>query len=142
MKVCQKLLDSGVAKPIPVEDGLYDCNQELISAGLFAVPHKEHSDRIICDRRPSNEFERRIQWAALRHGSLLTQLLLQPEQTSETVRGSGDDLAIYFYFLKHTPSWCPRNTITPQWLAGTSSDMGVLPHGNFVSHDRLLYGRL
>lgn len=97
-----KLLDAGVATIIPEHLGLRNSKGEIISGGLFAVDRKPHSDRIILDRRPFNELERRLVWAKLPHGSLLTQLIVPP---GYSVRGSGDDLSNYFYLLKHQDSW-------------------------------------
>ena len=74
--VNQKLLGSGVATLIPEELGLKDRAGRTITGGLFAVDHKATSDRIILDRRPFNELERRLVWAKLPHGSLLTQLIM------------------------------------------------------------------
>ena len=103
-----KLLDSGVATLIPEELGLRDSSGRIITGGLFAVDHKPESDRIILDRRPFNELERRLVWAKLPHGSLLTQLIV-PQGFS--IRGSGDDLSNYFYLLKHQHDWLPRNAV-------------------------------
>ena len=111
--VFRKLLDSGVAALIPEDMGVRDIDGNLITGGLFAVDHKPDSDRIILDRRPFNELERRLVWARLPHGSLLTQLIV-PKGFS--VRGSGDDLSNYFYLLKHNTDWLPRNVV------GTSFD--------------------
>ena len=108
VEVYCRLLDSGVATLIPQELALKDSQGKIISGGLFAVPHKSQSDRIICDRRPLNELERRLVWAKLPHGALLTQIIV-PKGFS--VRGSGDDLSNYFYLLKHKEEWLPRNTI-------------------------------
>ena len=74
-------------------------NGNVISGGLFAVPHKADSDRVILDRRPQNELERRFVMAELPHGSLLTQLII-PKGYS--IRGSGDDLSNFFYLLYYT----------------------------------------
>ena len=68
----------------------------LLLAGLFAVPHKEDSDRMIFDRRPRNFEEVRLGCAKLPHGSQFCRLILEP---SETIRGSGEDLSTYFYQL-------------------------------------------
>ena len=106
--VNHKLLSSGVATLIPESMALRDSDNNIISGGLFAVDHKKESDRIILDRRPFNELERRLVWARLPHGSLLTQLIL-PKGFS--IRGSGDDLSNYFYLLQHLPEWLPRNAI-------------------------------
>ena len=106
--VYEKLLDSGVCVLIPEEMALRDRNNRIVSAGLFAVPHKESSDRVICDRRPQNQIERRLVWARLPHGCLLTQIIL-PKNCS--IRGSGDDLSNYFYLLKHQEKWLHRNCV-------------------------------
>ena len=107
-EVYSKLLESGVATLIPEKLALRDESGNIVSAGLFAVPHKPDSDRIICDRRPLNELERRLVWARLPHGALLTQLIV-PKGFS--VRGSGDDLSNYFYLLEHKPEWLHRNVV-------------------------------
>ena len=108
VEVYTKLLDSGVAVLLPEEEALYDSKGCLISGGLFGVPHKAHSDRIINDRRPFNQSERRLVWAKLPHGTLLTQLVLSKELS---VRASGDDLRNFFYLLKHREEWLPRNVV-------------------------------
>lgn len=108
VEVYSKLLRSGVATLIPVDQALKDSEGNIISGGLFAVPHKPQTDRIICDRRPINELERRLVWAKLPHGSLLTQIILPKEYS---LRGSGDDLSNYFYLLHHRPEWIHRNCV-------------------------------
>ena len=107
-EVYSKLLNSGVATLIPVDHALKDSKGNVISGGLFAVPHKPQTDRIICDRRPINELERRLIWAKLPHGALLTQIILPKEYS---LRGSGDDLSNYFYLLHHRPDWIHRNCV-------------------------------
>lgn len=108
VEVYSKLLNSGVATLIPVDQALKDSEGNIISGGLFAVPHKPQTERIICDRRPINELERRLVWAKLPHGSLLTQIILPKEYS---LRGSGDDLSNYFYLLHHRPEWVHRNCV-------------------------------
>lgn len=107
-QVNQRLLENGVARLIPESMALRDSQGRIISGGLFAVDHKPESDWIILDRKPFNELERRLVWARLPHGALLTQLIV-PKGYS--IRGSGDDLSNYFYLLKHNPDLLPRNTI-------------------------------
>lgn len=107
-EVNRKLLACGVAALLPEHFALRDSKGNITSGGLFAVDHKAESDRIILDRRPFNELERRLVWAKLPHGSLLTQLIV-PKGFS--IRGSGDDLSNYFYLLKHNSDWLPRNAI-------------------------------
>ena len=103
--VNHKLLESGVATLLPESLALRDSEGRIISGGLFAVDHKAESDRIILDRRPFNELERRLVWARLPHGSLL----IVPKGFS--IRGSGDDLSNYFYLLQHNQQWLPRNAV-------------------------------
>ena len=107
-QVYKNLLRSGVAALLPSELAVKDQDGRVITGGLFAVNHKEHSDRIILDRRPFNQLERRLVWAKLPHGSLLTQIILPPHFS---IRGSGDDLSDYFYLLKRNQNWLPRNAI-------------------------------
>ena len=106
--VYKKLLDSGVAVLIPASLALRNEQGEIISGGLFAVDHKEATDRVILDRRPMNELERRMVMARLPHGCLFTQLII-PKHCS--VRASGDDISNYFYLLKHHEEWLGRNTV-------------------------------
>ena len=80
-------------------------NRKLI-AGLFGVHYKTGRLRLIVDRRPQNATEDRLCWETLPHGSMLSQLYLEPNQH---VRGSGDDLENYFYLPSHEPVWRPRN---------------------------------
>ena len=124
-----KLLDSKVATLIPARLALKDSQGKIISGGLFAVPHKETSDRIICDRRPINELERRLVWAKLPHGSLLTQIIL-PKNCS--IRGSGDDLSNYFYLLKHRQDWLHRNTVGSPVSGSDFSEYGCLPDQKYI----------
>lgn len=112
---------TGVACLIPVEQALHDAAGNVISGGLFAVPHKAETDRIILDRRPQNELERRLVMARLPHGSLLTQLIL-PKGFS--IRGSGDDLSNFFYLLKHTEEWLGRNCVGEPFDGGKFTDWG------------------
>ena len=75
-EVNHRLLSSGVATLIPESMGMRNSKGEIITGGLFAMDLKPQSDRIILDRRPFNELERRLVWAKLPHGSLLTQLIV------------------------------------------------------------------
>lgn len=135
VEVYRKLLDSGVATLIPQELALRDSQGKIISGGLFAVPHKTHSDRIICDRRPLNELERRLVWAKLPHGALLTQIIV-PKGYS--VRGSGDDLSNYFYLLKHKEEWLPRNTIGEPVSGEWFSEYGCDPRKSYMLSFRVI----
>ena len=127
--VYHKLLDSGVAVLLHESQGVRDEEGRMITGGLFAVDHKTNSDRIILDRRPFNELEKRLVWAKLPHGCLLTQLIV-PKGCS--VRGSGDDLSNYFYLLQHEPSWLPRNAIGKSFDGRGFEAYGGVPGESYV----------
>ncbi len=127
--VYRKLLDSGVGVLIPETLALRNENGDIVSAGLFAVPHKETSDRVICDRRPQNQIERRLVWAKLPHGCMLTQIILHPECS---IRGSGDDLSNYFYLLRHQEAWLHRNCIGEPVSGAAFVDYGCDPSLNYL----------
>lgn len=122
--IYRKLLDSGVGVLIPESLALRDEHGNVISAGLFAVPHKETSDRVICDRRPQNQIERRLVWAKLPHGCMLTQIILHPDCS---IRGSGDDLQNYFYLLRHQDAWLHRNCIGNPVSGAAFTEYGCKP---------------
>ena len=124
LQVVKKLLDSGMATLIPASDAVHDSAGKVVSGGLFAVPHKAASDRIINDRRPFNIGENRLDWSRLPHGSLLTQLVLPPDHS---IRASGDDLSNYFYLIKHLPEWLPRNTVGRPWDGSHFQEYGCVP---------------
>ena len=89
VKLAKRMLEIEMAVLLPEEAMLRDACGRGIKGGLFAVLHKADFDRLINDRRPFNEWERRLQWAHLPHGSQLTYLVLGE---GEHVRGSGDYL--------------------------------------------------
>ena len=101
--VLRKLFDADMITFIPKKDVLSE-GRRLIKGGLFCVPHKPQSDRLINDRRPANLREKRLNWCQLPSGPLLCQLILEKYQS---VRASGDDLSNYFYLIKHLESWYP-----------------------------------
>ena len=78
LKVYKRLLSCRMATLIPVDRAIRDTKGRIISAGLFSVPHKELSDRLICDRRPFNAIEGRLSWCCLPHGSQLIHLYVPP----------------------------------------------------------------
>ena len=90
-----KLIQCGLASLIREEEVPSGNSGRKIFAGLFAVPHKAASDRLIIDRRPQNASECGLNWSTLPPGSQLTQIRLKPCQH---IRGSGDDLSNYFTF--------------------------------------------
>ena len=96
--------------------------RRLIKGGLFCVPHKLESDRLINDRRPLNLRERRLNWCQLPAGPQLTQLILNK---GESVRASGDDLQNYFYLIKHLDSWQHRNCFGKPFKGALLADLGL-----------------
>ncbi len=56
---------------LPVEDVLHDSHR-IIKGGLFCVPHKSTSDRLIYGRMPLNAREHRLNWCELPAGPMLT----------------------------------------------------------------------
>lgn len=133
--VYRRLLASGVAALLPERLAVRDPDGNCITGGLFAVDHKPDSDRIILDRRPFNEIERRLVWARLPHGCLLTQLIV-PRGWS--VRGSGDDLSNYFYLLKHQEAWLPRNAVGKVFDGAGFEEYGGTPGEKYVLTFRVI----
>lgn len=133
--VYRRLLASGVAALLPERLAVRDPDGNCITGGLFAVDHKPDSDRIILDRRPFNEIERRLVWARLPHGCLLTQLIV-PRGWS--VRGSGDDLSNYFYLLKHQEAWLPRNAVGKVFDGAGFEEYGGTPGEKYILTFRVI----
>ena len=71
-----KLQSAGMITFLPVEQALHE-QGSVVKGGLFAVPHKPESDRLINDRRPLNIRERRLDWCRLPSGVLLNQIILE-----------------------------------------------------------------
>ena len=86
---------------------------KLVLNGMFVVPHKEQSDRLIFDRRPSSALDERMRWARLPLGAQLVQLVGPP---GEVARGSGDDLKTYFYVLSNLPEATAHNAVSRESL--------------------------
>ena len=98
----EKLVELGLAETVLAFEVPVDCHGKALVSGLFCVPHKKESDRLIIDRRGPNAHESRLEWARLPHGSLLAQIRATAAQH---LRRSGDDLSSYFYLLKRPDSW-------------------------------------
>lgn len=109
--------------------------KKLIKGGLFAVPHKETSDRLINDRRPLNARENKLGWCELPAGPMLAQLILEE---TESVRASGDDLSNYFYLIKHLEEWQPRNCFGKEFKGELLQDLGLSPKETYVATFRVL----
>ena len=108
--------------------------EQVIKGGLFCVPHKPESDRLINDRRPLNIRERRLNWCELPSGVMLSQLVLEEHQI---IRASGYDLSNYFCFIKHLDEWLPRNcfgrSIRGKFLKGFNLDPDTYYPASFQS---------
>ena len=101
-----RFLESGMSVLLAEDLVPRFANGRLLLAGMFAVPHKHDSDRLIVDRRPANQGEHRLHWSELPYGPMLTRLHLQPH---EVLRGTGDDLRTFFYQLENAPEAITRN---------------------------------
>ena len=101
-----KLLASGMARLLPLDQALRRPNGKPLVGGLFSVAHKEHTDRLIFDRRPQNFAEDRLNWSFLPLGQQLTRVWIPP---GHGIRGSGDDLKSYFYQLKNAEGAIKRS---------------------------------
>ena len=88
------------------------------------MPHKEHSDRLINDRRPFNAIEGRLKWAKLPHGTMLMHLIVKQ---GETARASGDDLESFFYTLEHLQEWLARNAVGKPFEGEGFEEFGGVP---------------
>ena len=119
----RKLHKSGMIGFVPEHDALHE-NGHVVKGGLFCVPHKVESDRLINDRRPLNFRERRLGWCELPSGVMLCQLILEDHQS---IRASGDDLSNYFYLIKHLDEWLPRNCFGRAIKGAKLSDLGLDP---------------
>ncbi len=95
----RRLLDTGMC--VVIEESLIDRREDdrPLLNGLFAVEHSS-GQRAIFDCRPANSSEVRLPWTRLPAGPQLTWLRVS---RLEAVRGSGDDVANYFYQLSEAP---------------------------------------
>ena len=91
------LLSSGMAALVPEDQAPRTSEGRLLLGGLFGVEHKQHVDRLIYGRRPQNAQERRLRWARLPLGAQFGRVLLRSDQV---LRGSGDDICAYVFWLK------------------------------------------
>ena len=96
----------------------------LLLGGLFAVPHKASTDRLIFDRRPQNAEEARLGWAALPLGAQLSRLVLG---RGSAVRASGDDLRTYFYALRSAKGVEVRNCFGRAIRGSEAAELGGSP---------------
>lgn len=119
---------------IPKHQALKE-GRKLIRGGLFAVPHKETSDRLINDRRPLNAREKKLGWCQLPAGPMLAQLILEK---TESIRASGDDLSNYFYLIKHLEEWQPRNCFGKPIKGSVLKDLGLNPNETYMATFRVL----
>ena len=121
IKLARRCCANGMAVLVPVDRLARDQKGKSVRGGLFGVKHKPDTDRLINDRRPFNAMERRLRWASLPHGACFVQLVVGPDQH---VRGSGDDLRTFFYYLAHLDAWLPRNAVGRDLAGSRFTDMG------------------
>lgn len=132
--VLRKLHAAGMITFIPKSQVLAE-GRRLIKGGLFCVPHKDVSDRLINDRRPANLRERRLGWCQLPNGALLSQLILE---SWESVRASGDDLSNYFYLIQHLESWRSRNCFGRPFRGSLLPEMQLDPQSLYLPAFRVV----
>lgn len=130
----RKLYEAKIITFIP-KDKAYKEGRKVIRGGLFAVPHKENSDRLINDRRPLNSREKKLGWCELPAGPMLAQLVLEK---TESIRASGDDLSNYFYLIKHLDEWLPRNCFGQPIKGSMLPDLGLSPNVTYMASFRVL----
>ena len=123
-----RLVGCGLASLLAENEVPTDSYGRKLLAGVFAVPHKSDSDRLIFDRRLQNATEHRLQWCTLPHGSQLTQIRLE---ANEHVRGSGDDLSNYFYLLSHQPNWRSRSAFGRVFAGAEAAALGGDPGARY-----------
>ena len=82
----KKLVGCGLASLIEEKEVPVCRRGRKLLAGLFTVPHKAESDRLIIDRRPQNETEERLCWVTLPHGSQFSCMRLRPNQHMRPVQ--------------------------------------------------------
>lgn len=132
--VLRKLHAAGMITFIPKSQVLAE-GRRLIKGGLFCVPHKDVSDRLINERRPANLRERRLGWCQLPNGALLSQLILE---SWESVRASGDDLSNYFYLIQHLESWHSRNCFGRPFRGSLLPEMQLDPQSLYLPAFRVV----
>ena len=120
--LASKMLDIGMAVLVPEADVPRRPDGRPLLAGWFSVPHKDHSDRLILDRRPQNATELRLAPRPWPLGPQLTHLCLRPHQA---VSGSAKDLRSFYFQL----SWNnPRyNCVGRRIPGGSVPQYGGLP---------------
>lgn len=130
----RKLHKAGMISFVPEHEALHE-NGRVIKGGLFCVPHKAESDRLINDRRPLNMREQRLGWCELPSGVMLCQIILED---SQSIRASGDDLSNYFYLIKHLDEWLPRNCFGHAIRGSKLGDLGLDPKTTYYPAFRVV----
>ena len=100
------MLRSGMAQLIDERDVERGPDGRLLLQGLFDIMQTSVKRRLICDKRPANAGERRLNWLHLPLGVMFTRLFLPP---THGIRGSGSDLDKYFYRLLNSPALLKRS---------------------------------
>ena len=125
----EKLLASGMARLCPVDEVPRRPDGRPLLGGLFSVAHKEHSDRLIFDRRPQNFSEARLDWSFLPLGQQLTRIWIPP---GHGIRGSGDDLKSYFYQLRNAETSVKRSAFGRSFDGSLHPECGGIPGTQYV----------
>jgi hypothetical protein len=99
-------------------------NAKPIVGGFFAVPKPPKPDklkrqRLIFDRRPQNQTERRLPWVSLPHACLFRRAVLGRHMC---MRGSRKDLSNFYFFLRHHSAWWGRNAVGRRVRCETARD--------------------
>ena len=106
----------------------------ILSGWLFGIKKPPKNDlprqRMIFDRRRQNALEKRVRWVTLPSARLLRKRVLLP---SLVWRGSGKDLEIFYFILRHDPVWYSRNCAgrrVPKFLVAKWLGARYLGRGN------------
>ena len=101
-------------------------DNSLLRGGFFAVPHKGEKLRLIYDRRCLNALEADLSpvWLKLPHGSQFTECILD---SACGLRGSADDLASWFYQIKHEETWWRRQAVGRRLHGADFASFGATP---------------
>ena len=121
------MLSSGMAVPVRYNE-VPRFRGKPVTAGLFTAPHNKASDRLIVDRRSANALERRLGWAVLPSGAQFAQIRIPADST---VRGSGEDLASFFYLLEGTEKWHHFSTVGRPFFGHEEPELGLDPQGRY-----------
>ena len=128
-QIRSKLLASGVAHLLPVDEALRRPDGRPLIGGLFSVPHKPHSDRLIFDRRPQNFAEDQLGWSFLPLGQQLARVWIPH---GHGIRGSGDHSKSYFYQLRNAEGSIKRSAFEQSFDGSLHPECGGIPGVQYI----------